>query len=168
MNWFLRFPWLTLALVLLAYSTFGWYIASSAALWSHQLVLMGESWKIFLDEDTVALGLHLFAALTVLLVTCGLIAPVALLTGFFGSSFKSDYRASLSILLWSFAFVVMLRWLSYFLQVLVLISAAILAKLELQELKFTELQVWLLLSAICFSGFGLGILAFHWYTQKSA
>ncbi|MGK7886010.1 MAG: hypothetical protein AB4057_15475 [Crocosphaera sp.] len=157
----IAFPFLCLAIVVVTYGTFGWYVGSSAVTWSHWFTNQGEAWGWVLKEDAIFLLLHVLAAGVVLLITASLAAPVAIITIVFGSSFKSDTKAIVAVLLWSFVAVVMLRWIGYFSRIFLLLSAAILAKLELQKLGYAQWLVMLLLILICLGGFALGLLGYY-------
>ncbi|MEA5535142.1 hypothetical protein [Crocosphaera sp. XPORK-15E] len=157
----IKFPFLSLGIVLLTYSTFGWYVGSSITIWTHELVEQGKTWGWFLQDQTVFLVLHIFAIGVVLLITSSLMAPVALVTVLFGSGFKSDSRAIFAVLFWSFAIVFMLRWLTDFARFLILLCAAILGKLELEKQNYPEWQVLSLLGVICLGGFALGLFSYY-------
>ncbi len=158
---FITFPFFSLAIVILTYSSFGWYVGSSAISWSHWLAEQGETWGWFLKDQTIFLLLHVIAGFVVLLIAASLAAPVAIITLIFGSSFKSDSKAMIAVLLWSFAVVLMLRWVANFSHFLLLICAAILAKLELQKLNNSHWQVMSILILICLGGFVLGLLGYY-------
>ena len=158
---FITFPFFSLAIVVLTYSSFGWYVGSSAISWSHWLAEQGDTWGWFFKDESIFLLLHLIAGFVVLLISASLAAPVAIITLIFGSSFKSDSKAMIAVLLWSFAVVVMLRWITDFSHFLLLLCAAILAKLELQKLNNSYWQVMFILILICLGGFVLGLLSYY-------
>ena len=157
----IKLPFFSLALVLLTYSTFGWYIGGSAISWSHWFREQGEAWGWFLEDEVIFLFLHFLAGGVVLLITSSLAAPVAIITIVFGSSFKSDKKAMIAVLLWSFAIVVMFRWVADFSRFFLLICAAILAKLELERQQYPEWQVMSILIITCLGGFALGLLSYY-------
>ena len=158
---FITFPFFSLAIVVLTYSSFGWYVGSSAISWSHWLAEQGDTWGWFFKDESIFLLLHVIAGFVVLLISASLAAPVAIITLIFGSSFKSDNKAMIAVLLWSFAVVVMLRWITYFSHFLLLLCAAILAKLELQKFNNSHWQVMFILIIICLGGFVLGLLSYY-------
>ncbi len=157
----LGFPLFCLAIVVLTYSSFGWYVGSSAITWSHWLANQGEAWGWVLKDEVIFLLLHLLAGGVVLVITASLAAPVAIITILFGSSFQSDNKAIVAVLLWSFIAVVMLRWIGDFSRIFLLLSAAILAKLELQKLGSPQWLVMFLLIVICLGGFALGLVGYY-------
>lgn len=165
MAWLIKFPVLSLVVVFATYCIFGWNVGLSASSLAHSLVEQGKTWQWLLDEQTVFLGLHILAGVLVLSITASLIAPVALITIVFGSGFKSDNRAMVSVLLWAFAVVFMICWLQYFVRLLVLLCAATLGKLELQNQGYPQWKVILILMIVCLGGFGLGLLTFYGHTQ---
>ena len=158
---FITLPFFSLAIVMLTYSSFGWYVGSSAISWSHWLAEQGETWGWFLKDQSIFLLLHVIAGFVVLLIAGSLAAPVAIITLIFGSSFKSDNKAMIAVLLWSFAVVIMLRWVAGFSHFLLLLCAAILAKLELQKLNDSHWQVMSILILICLGSFALGLLGYY-------
>ncbi len=165
MSWLIKFPLLSLSVVFATYCVFGWNVGSAASTLTHSMVEQGRTWGWLLEENAVFLGLHIMAGVLVLMITASLAAPVAIITVVFGSGFKSDTRAMVAVLLWSFAVVVMFSWLNYFVRFLVLLCAAILGKLELQSQGYPQWQVLLTLMIICLGGFGLGLVAFYGYNQ---
>ncbi len=161
MAWLINSPLLSLSIVFATYCIFGWNVGNNALSLTHSLVEQGKTWGWLLEYDTVFLGLHILAGILVLSITASLVAPVALITIVFGSGFKSDNRAMVSVLWWTFAVVLMVCWLGYFVRILVLLCAAVLGKLELQNQRYPQWQVLLMLMMICLGGFGLGLFAFY-------
>ncbi|MGK7931200.1 MAG: hypothetical protein AB4041_07170 [Microcystaceae cyanobacterium] len=159
--------WLSLLLLLITYITFGWYIDQGKSIYQQFFIDYGRSWgwqdflnSINLVETDVAITLvYGVATLSILLITIGLIAPITLITVAFGSSFKSNLWSIVSILLWSFTFVFILRWFALFSQFLLLLSAAILAKLDLQDHGLKQWKVSILIMMICFLGFVIGVIS---------
>lgn len=167
MNWLIKFPLLSLSVVFATYGVFGWNVGDSAASLTRNLLAQGETWGWLLEYDVVFLGLHILAGVLVLAIAASLIAPVAIITVVFGSGFKSDNRAMITVLLWSFAIVLMFSWLSYFVRLLVLLCAAILGKLQLQSQGYRQWQVLTILIIICLGGFGLGLASFYGLNLES-
>ncbi|ACB52920.1 conserved hypothetical protein [Crocosphaera subtropica ATCC 51142] len=163
----ISFPLFCIAIVVLTYGSFGWYVAQSASFWSHWLADQGETWGWILEDETIFLLLHILAGSVVLLITASLAAPVAIITILFGSSFKSDNKAIIAVLLWSFVVVMMLRWIAFFAHFLLLFSAAILAKLELQKLGYPQWKVMSVLMIICLGGFTLGLLGSYHFDIRN-
>ena len=59
----------------------------------------------------------------------------------------------------AFVSAVIVTWLQVFAHILVVISAESLARLDLQTARFTQLQAFLILSAVSLAGLGLGAIA---------
>lgn len=164
-------PFLSLILLFITYSTFGWYIERGSPI-LHQIILdhslsWGWNWilkSLVVSEKMAVIGLvYGLASGVIILITFCLMAPVALVTFLFGSTFKQNGWSILSILLWSFALVVMLRWFPFVAQLLLLICAAMLAKLDLQNNGYPQLLVFSIITMTCFIGFVVGAIAhsFH-------
>lgn len=155
-----KFPWFSLCLILVTYSIFGWYIAFSSTAWSHFLVVYSESWGWFLKEEVISVVLHVLAGVVILGITTALTGPVAFITLFLGSWFQSDTRAFISVLAWSFVFVLIICWLGFFLRILLLVCAAILGRIALQEAGYKDWITYIFLSLSCLMGFVGGIVIF--------
>jgi hypothetical protein len=162
MSWLQKFPWLSLSLLLLTYGVFGWIVAQSLTLWSFALIEQGKTWGWFLEEDTASGIIYLLEIAAILLISLALTMPITLLTIFFGTWLKSDTSTMLSILGWSFLFVIVVRWISTFIRFLVLFAAAVLLRLDLQEAGYNKWQTFFVLIVACFFGFGSGIFTYHW------
>lgn len=156
-------PVLSLILLVVAYGLFGWHTASQSMAWSRLLLEETESWKTGLQEETLIWGIHLLALATIVITSLALTAPIALMTFFVGSCVKSEIQSAVSILVWSFIFVLMLRWFDFFANFLVLIAAAILGRLELRSLGLNRPIALCLLTIICLASFSSGAYSyFHW------
>ncbi len=151
-----KIPWLSLALMLLTYATFGWLYSS----WS--LVLVREG--IFLKEleanlaTSILYGIGTMGILTIALIFT---APISLIAMGVDNWFKSDSRAFISIFLGAFAFAVIVQRIDYLARILVLISAALLVKLDLQLAGYKRWLSFVILTIFCLLGFIGGILAFY-------
>ncbi|WP_267383167.1 hypothetical protein [Cyanobacterium sp. uoEpiScrs1] len=165
MSWSTKSPFLSLSVVFSTYCLFGWNVGLSVSSLTHSLIQQGKTWGWLFESDTVFLILHVLAGVLVLIITTSLVAaPVALITIVFGSGFKSDNRAMVSVLWWTFAVVLMVCWLEYFIRLLLLLCAATLGKLELQDQGYPQWKVLLILMIICLGSFGFGLAVFHGYT----
>jgi hypothetical protein len=159
MSWLKKFPWLSLLLVLLTYAVFGWFVASESENWRNWLLEQGKSWNWGFEEGAYQIFIHVVATFAIISISLILTAPIAMMTYILGSWMGSDAKAILSILVWSFVFVLMIRWFEYFIRFLVLLSAAILGRLELQTLGYNKWQTFTLLTLLCLLGFALGVFA---------
>jgi len=153
--------WISLLLVFLTYCAFGWLVSQSNANLTFWVVEQGKTLDWELKEKIVSVMIHLLAAALILAIAIVLTAPVALLTLFFGNWLRSDINGFIAILLWSFGFVVIINWFDYFVRLLVLLAAAILGKLELQQVCNKNWQIITNLAILCLSGFSLGVLTFY-------
>ncbi|XLQ11459.1 MAG: hypothetical protein KPI85_08320 [cyanobacterium endosymbiont of Epithemia adnata isolate EadnSB Bon19] len=165
MSWSTKSSFLSLSVVFCTYCLFGWNVGLSVSSLTCSLIQQGKTWGWLLESDTVFLMLHILAGILVLTITASLVAaPVALITIVFGSGFKSDNRAMISVLWWTFAVVLMVCWLEYFIKLLLLLCAATLGKLELQDKGYPQWKVLFILMIVCLGSFGLGLAVFHRYT----
>ncbi|MGL5033507.1 MAG: hypothetical protein ACRC6M_06865 [Microcystaceae cyanobacterium] len=156
-------PIISLILLVIVYSLFGWDIASQSMAWSQLLLEQTESWKTGLQEENLIWGIHLLALSSIVITSLALTAPIALMTFFVGSCVKSEIQSAVSILIWSFIFVLVLRWFNFFVDFLVLISAAILGRLELRSMGLNRPVALALLTIICLASFSSGAYSyFHW------
>ncbi len=150
----------------MTYGAFGWLVEENNPLFQGIILEQGRRWQwhqilhwIHLTEEAATIGLvYILAAINILAIVMGLIAPVTLITIAFGSSFQSDAGSIISILLWSFAVVFLIRWVGYFAQLLLLVCAAILVKLDLQDNGYSNWQVSSAIALLSFLGFILGIV----------
>lgn len=163
MSWLQKYPWLAFILVLLSYGIFGWHVAQASLDWSNWLIEQGKSWGWGFEEELAIGLLRLSGAVMIALFSIVLTAPIAFMTIFEESWFKSDVRAIISMLGWALLFVFMIRWFDYFVHFLVLLCATILGRLELQEFGYKRWQVSFILTSFCLGSFGLGVLTFSWW-----
>ncbi|ACK71914.1 conserved hypothetical protein [Gloeothece citriformis PCC 7424] len=157
MYWLKKFPWLSLVLLLATYGVFGWYVEQSKSLWNSWIIEQGRGWGWTIEEDLLGISLYVVSGAVILAITFGLTAPVALLTFFMGSPLKNDVRAMFSVLVWAFAVVIIICWLQFFAHLLLLISAAILGRLALQEWGCKTWQASLIISLLALSSFMVGL-----------
>lgn len=155
MNWFKKIPWLSLTLLLLTYGTTGWIYAN----WGLELIEQGR----FLSSLARNLSILILYGMGGILISSFVIvftAPISLVTVSFDSWLKSEVRAFVSIFIGAFAFAIIVQKIAYFARFLVLLSAILLFKLDLQ---LAGCSRWLALSILiifCWLGFAGGILAF--------
>ncbi len=156
-----KFPWLSLLLIFLTYGVFGWYVSEFSVIWSDWLIHHGKGWGWAIEENLPLLILEITSSIAILLVTLCLAAPVAILSVFLKSWVRSDLRAFASVLVWSLLFVIILRWFVQFTQLLVLMSATILARVELQRVGYRNWSTFGIILLICISGFAAGSIGFY-------
>lgn len=149
-----RFPYLSLTLLLVAYAIFGWQWLDRAERWQEHL-----SFHYFLVIFWSALTLITF-------VVTGLItAPLSGLRSWLLKWFQSDTRSFIAAMGLTLLGVFILVNLSLTIDLMILITALMLARLELQDRKFNEwLAFWLLL-LVALGGMTFGGLL-HYFLQQ--
>lgn len=160
-----KIPWLALGIALLAYGVFGWAVAESSIVWSETIVEQGKTWGLIIDDEYASAIIDLLGAVLIVAIALCLTAPIALITIFFGSWLKSETKAWISILVWAFAIVFILRWINYFVRFLVLLCANLLGRLEFQSAGYNSWQTFVILTLACLGGFGLGVFSFWEFAQ---
>lgn len=150
------------------YSIFGWSIAKVSEAWNQWLVdgAQLEKFNIFLDEMLAHKLLYGLSLLIILTMTFGITIFGKPLIGLLGSCFKSDITAIVAVLIWSLALALIICFLNYFAELLLLLNAAILGRLELQEAGYNNWQICLILTAICVCSFAIGLLGFDWWESR--
>ncbi|AFY31121.1 hypothetical protein [Calothrix sp. PCC 7507] len=129
-----RVPWVSLALVLLSYSTLGWVISETKPPWFVWLVLV----------------------LGILLLVGSLTIPWSKMTEFSLVLFESNTRTFIFAISAAFLFFLMLAWFRLFLDTLLIISAAILARIDFQAAGLQEGQAFWITSIVSLTGLALG------------
>ncbi|PSB02077.1 hypothetical protein [Merismopedia glauca] len=130
---------------------------SSVLLWLTYVVL---GWKVY----QWALNWHtwLLAALLIILMAILLASPAAIFDFFISGFLESDTRAFISVIIVSVALICALVWFPIFAHFLVLISAALLARLDMQLAGLRPRYAFLILASISLVGLATGIW-FHQY-----
>jgi hypothetical protein len=141
------------------YAVFGWCISHEILSWSRWLIERGEDMNLTLNLQRIDLGIYGLAALLITSIALGLTLLSEKVSILFSSWFKSDTSAILSILGWSLAVVFILYWRGEFVRLLILVSATILGRLELQEAGYNRLQIFWFLALLCLGSFALGVWA---------
>jgi hypothetical protein len=130
------FPWVSLMLVVVAYASLGWLISQAHS-----------AWYIWLMVVTAIL--FLLSALT---------TPWLKMADYSILFFKSDTRTLAFSILAAFLFFLMLAWFKVFLDTLVIISANILLRIDVQRCGLGERQSFLITSIFSFTGLVLGAI----------
>jgi hypothetical protein len=165
MAWLNLVPLLSTILLVITYAVFGWDIAAKSLGWSQILLEQFQSWQIGLEQEMLIAIIHALALMAIVLTSLALTAPVTLMTFFVGSWMKSEVQSIVSILLWSFLFVFVLHWFNLFVEFLVLLSSAILGRIELRSAGFNRLQTLGVLTLICLISFGGGVYGYFHFNQ---
>lgn len=128
------FLWVSLTLVGLAYGSLGWLISEAHLHWS--------TW----------LGI----AIAILFLLSALTTPWLKIADYSIIFFRSDTRTFAFSVLAAFLFFLMIAWFRVFLDTLVIISANILLRIDLQASGLGEKQTFLITSIISLTGLALG------------
>jgi len=131
-----RVPWVSLALVLLSYSTLGWVIAETLA--------------------PVSVWVATVVAILLLIVT--LTIPWMKMRYYFSILLKSNTRSFAVAVLAAFLFFVMIAWFRVFLDTLLIVSATILVKIDFQTAGLREGLAFWTTSTFSLIGLALGAL----------
>ncbi|OUL29955.1 hypothetical protein BV378_04885 [Nostoc sp. RF31YmG] len=129
-----RVPWVSLTLLLLSYSTLGWVISETKA-------------PLFVWAVTI---------LAILLFVGSLTVPWTSVTKVSSTVFKSSTRTFLFSVFAAFLFFIMLAWFRMFLDTLLIVAAAILARIDFQSAGFKEGQAFWMTSLLSLAGLALG------------
>lgn len=132
-----KFPWVSLALLLVTYITLGWLLSALHAPWPVWVIVV----------------------VCVLLLAASLSSPWSKIRYSFAPLFKSDTRTFLIATLGAFLSVVVITWLPAFAHALVVVSAGTLFKLDAQTSGLSERQAFWLLAIVSLVGLGLGAVA---------
>lgn len=150
------------------YGVFGWIIAKEGEAWNQWLRDQDslETLNIFISEEIahkIPYGLSLLIILT---MTLGITIFGKPLIGLLGSCFRSDVTAIVSVLIWSLVLALIICFLNYFAEFLLLLNSVILGRLELKEAGYNNWQVCAILTAICICSFAIGLLGFDWWEYR--
>jgi hypothetical protein len=159
-SWLTKTPWLSFSVFLCTYGVFGWSLANQAELWLIYLQERGESITTSVEDEIILLLIRLTALMVVIFISLSLTTPVALITFVFEESVSSDLKAFIYIFLWSVLAVFILCSFDFFADLLVLISANILLRLDLQNLSLKMWQIFLLIIFLASIAFSSGVLLF--------
>ncbi|WP_375478977.1 hypothetical protein [uncultured Nostoc sp.] len=139
-----RVPWVSLALVLLSYSTLGWLISETRA-------------SMFVWVVTVV-------AILILIVT--LTAPWPKMTYYYSIFLQSNTRSFGIAVLAAFLFFIMIAWFGVFLDTLLIISATILVRIDFQKAGLREGLAFWTASIFSLGGLALGALIYKFIYFK--
>jgi asparagine N-glycosylation enzyme membrane subunit Stt3 len=132
-----KLPWFSLLLLLVAYSTLGWVLHDAETPWYLWILVV---FAIFL----------LLELLT---------APRKRVQIYTMNLLKSDWAIFAASVLAAFLVAIALVWLHVFVHALVIISAAILVKIDAQTAGLKNHQAFWLLTIFCVTGLSLGAAA---------
>jgi len=156
-----KIPWLSIILLLLTYSSFGWIFARSISWWI-QWFLENDSWfGLTLSEPVVFFTLKIIGLILVLFISLILTTPLRFFNYLFGTWLQSDTKALLSVLGFAFAAVLIACWLEQFVRLLILTSAAMLFRFELQRNGYPQWLRKLLLGSLSLISFLTGLILYQ-------
>ena len=144
-------PLLALLLLFFAYAVFGWE-------WFH----WGQLWHTHLALPYFNIIFWSFVPVPTLFVIGVMTAPLAMVRSSILKWFQSDTRSFIATVAISFFAVILLVHLDVTLEVFLLVTAALLARLELQDHQWNEWLAFWTLSIVALGGLGLGMVG-HWY-----
>lgn len=124
----------SLTILSIAAATLGWILASESISW---------------------LGLLAVVASILLFITF-LTVPLPNSERLILQLFKSDIGTFISVIIVAFLFVIFLKWIAFLVKPLVLISATILARLDLLIIGFNQWQTFITLMSISLGALGVG------------
>jgi hypothetical protein len=157
MFWHRKIPWFSLGLLALSYGIFGWIYSGLILTWT-KIIINNQLPLFTLDIFWVFYGL---GVIFVIFISMAFTAPITIFKLFVGDWFKSDKSAVVSVLLWALAVVLIASWLAYVVRLLVLLSSAILARLELQTANYTQQEAIVILGLIALISYSFGIWTFQ-------
>jgi hypothetical protein len=141
----LRLPWLSLVLLLVAYATFSWFFTHA---FSHALT--------FSTAAYLAWGLILaFTLLQALLLT----TLFSELKRLIARWLRSDVGYFILILVFSMSIIFAFIWNEVAIYLVLLGTAELLARLDLERARVSRLQALLILTLISMTGLAIGLLA---------
>jgi len=130
----LKKVWFSLTILSVAAATLGWILASESISWLGWLAVVAS----------------------ILLLITFLTLPLPNSERLILQWFKSDIGTFISVIIVAFLFVIFLKWLDFFVKPLVLISATILARLDLLIIGFNQWQTFITLMSISLTAVGVG------------
>ncbi|MBD2345509.1 hypothetical protein [Anabaena subtropica] len=139
-----RLPWLALVLLLLSYSSLGWMLSDIQAPWFAWIILV----------------------LTIFLLVGSITAPYSKIANYSNVLLASSLRSFLVAVTGAFLFFLMIAWFRVFLDTLLIISAALLTRIDFQSTGFTEWQAFIVTFIVSIIGVLLGAFINMLLTQK--
>jgi hypothetical protein len=131
---FVLYNQFSLLLFLLAYFNLGWLLAFYRVPWWNWLLI----------------------AVLILFLAEALASPWALIRKFILRWLSTDIQAFFAVAIWAFLCVVILSWFHIFTQVVLLVIAASLTRLNLQTAKIGDLKAFLTISILSLGSIGAG------------
>lgn len=148
----------------MTYVVFGWTISESMNPWTVQLIRQAQIWGLLISPITAQYIIYFFITLIILCTILLITMPLKLLNAFFGTWLASNIKTFISILFWSFVLVVVLHRFPQIVKILLVWSASILGKLELQKFDYKNSKILAILFSTSLLGFVTGCLAFIFWS----
>jgi hypothetical protein len=141
-----KLPWTSLALLFLTYATFGWLL--------HDWTSKREMWLAVAFGTAIIGGFVAYPSRSVALS--------------FGGFFKTDTRALILIIATSIVSVILLTWLQFFVDTVVLCTAGLLVSLDLKTRGWSKPISLLLIIGWQLLGLSAGLCAHYFYNHPLA
>jgi hypothetical protein len=135
-----KFPWLSLLLLLAAYTMFGSFLSTVSVPWI--------VWAI--------------AITWVFLLAVFFMAPLERIRNMLGRWLKTDSMAFVSLVIAAFLASFVVLWWNVFLYVLAIVAAEALARLDIQTNQFTQSNAFFILMTTSLLGIGFGWATHQW------
>lgn len=155
---------LSFSIFLCTYTVFGWLITDDLQIWAKIIGEQSLSFNLVIEEDIGLWVTRILALLVIVIISLLLSAPVALITFVFEETINSDVKAFVALLFWSIALIIIFCYFDSFADLLVITSATILFRLDLQKSKFKNWQIFFLIFILASIGFCLGIFLFDFFS----
>jgi hypothetical protein len=138
-----RLPKISLVLVMLSYSTLGWG----------------------LSETQAPMYVWISVILIILLLVASLTVPWSEISKYSSLLVRSNLRSFAVTTVGAFLFFLMLAWFQIFLDILLIISAGILARIDCQTSSFKQAGTFLIMFIFSLAGLGLGKLMYLGFSR---
>ncbi len=143
----------------LTYTVFGWLLVQGNEEFSHWAMETAEIWGFSLNGKILSMILLGLGLGLICLIAVGLTLPFTLIR-FVKGAIVSDKKAFGAVLLWAFIFVLLVCRIDLVARLLVMLAAAILARLELEKVGLSEWTVFVIILVVCLIGYASGVLGF--------
>lgn len=137
-------PFLSLTLLLISYGIFGWSLANSNA----------------------SLLVYVIVVAAIFLLDAILTSPLPSLKKIIAPWFQSEVATFLSVIFGAFLFVIVMRWIQFFVNTFVLVSAGILVRLDTQVYGLKKWQSFWVLVIISEASLGLGYALYRFFRSS--
>lgn len=160
-SWLDKNLFLSFSIFLCTYIVLGWLIADDLEHWAMVIREQSLSFHLVIEEDIGLWITRIFAFSILIFISLLLSTPIALITFVFEETINSDVKAFIAILFWSIALIFIFCYFDHFADLLVITSATILFRLDLQKSSFKNWQIFSFIFVLASIGFSLGMFLFH-------